>query len=458
MSLQRRLLLYLLVCAPLVWSIGMLVSVSRARHEVNELYDSEMIRVARQVQGVLASLPAGAKPSRGLLVAQGDMGESEVGDFAISAWDAAGELLAFDRDAVLLTRRPGTTGFVDERIGNDRWRVYYLQSSSGEWLVAAGQDAHERDEVVYSLALSQLLPWLVLMPVLLLAMALAVQRALAPVRELSAELGARGAEDLRPLPAERAPQELKPLVTAMNGLLGRMNETLARERRFTTDAAHELRTPLAVLRAQWDVVRGASDGASRGAAERKLSTGMDRMDRLVTQLLALAGVETRLPKERGFSDEVSWPEIVEQAVSDCLPIAERRRVEIECSWPPAKTHPFPLLGDLHLLTVLLRNLLDNAVRYAPSGSVARLRFDADSLTVENDGEPLSEEQVARAGERFYRPGGQQESGSGLGISIVLRIAALHGLAISFGACDNGRGVRVVVGYAPPARRGGATSP
>jgi len=213
MSLQRRLLLYLLVCAPLVWSIGMLVSVSRARHEVNELYDSEMIRVARQVQGVLASLPAGAKPSRGLLVAQGDMGESEVGDFAISAWDAAGELLAFDRDAVPLTRRPGASGFVDERIGNDRWRVYYLQSASGEWLVAAGQDAHERDEVVYSLALSQLLPWLVLMPILLLAMALAVQRALAPVRELSAELGARGAEDLRPLPAERAPQELKPLMS-----------------------------------------------------------------------------------------------------------------------------------------------------------------------------------------------------------------------------------------------------
>jgi two-component system sensor histidine kinase QseC len=185
---------------------------------------------------------------------------------------------------------------------------------------------------------------------------------------------------------------------------------------------------------------------------------MDRMDRLVTQLLALAGVETGLESQRPPAREVSWQGIVEQAVSDCLPTAERRRIEIECSWPPSKTHPFPLLGDAHLLTVMLRNLLDNAVRYAPGGSIARLIFGAQSLTVENDSEPLSGEQLARLGERFYRPEGQKETGSGLGISIVQRIAALQGLTVSFGAKDDGRGVRVVVGYAMPTRTRGATSP
>ena len=461
MSLQRRLLLYLLICAPLVWTIGMLVSVSRARHEVNELYDSEMIRLARQVQGTLASLPPGSASARELAVSQGDIGAADVDDFAIAVWDATGKMLVIDRDGDggQLIRRAGASGFIDDQVGGDRWRIYYLPSASGEWLVATGQKSYERDEVVYSLTLSQLLPWLVVLPLLLLAMAWAVRRALAPVLELSDELRARAAEDLRPLSDELAPHELKPLVGAMNGLFTRIDATLARERRFTADAAHELRTPLAVLRAQWDVVRGASDSASRVVAERKLSTGLDRMDRLVTQLLALAGVETGLEKtERPLGIEVAWHGIVEQAVSDCLPTAERRRIEIECSWPPSKTHPFPLLGDAHLLTVMLRNLLDNAVRYAPSGSIARLIFGAQSLTVENDSEPLSGEQLARLGERFYRPEGQKETGSGLGISIVQRIAALQGLTVSFGAKDDGSGVRVVVGYAMPTRTRGATSP
>jgi two-component system sensor histidine kinase QseC len=110
------------------------------------------------------------------------------------------------------------------------------------------------------------------------------------------------------------------------------------------------------------------------------------------------------------------------------------------------------------LTVLLRNLLDNAVRYAPSGSVTRLIFGAENLTIENGGEPLAAEQLARLGERFYRPEGQLESGSGLGVSIVQRIASLHGLTVSFGAKDDGRGVRVVVGYAMPTRTRGTTSP
>ena len=460
MSLQRRLLLYLLICAPLVWTIGMLVSISRARHEVNELYDSNMVRLARLVEATLASLPPGSTPVLGLPVSQGDVGAADVDDFAIAVWDAAGRMFVIDREGggTQLARRADARGFVDDRIGADLWRVYYLTSSSSEWLVATGQKAYERDEVVYSLTLSQLLPWLVLLPLLLLAMTWAVRRALAPVRELSDELRERAADDLRPLSDELAPHELKPLVGAMNGLFGRIDATLARERRFTADAAHELRTPLAVLRAQWDVVRGSSDSASRTVAERKLSTGMDRMDRLVTQLLALARVETRLDAPRPPAQEVSWQGIVEQAVSDCLPTAERRRIDIECSWPPGKTHPFPLLGDAHLLTVLLRNLLDNAVRYAPSGSVARLIFAADTVTVENDGEPLGPEQLARLGERFYRPEGQAESGSGLGISIVQRIAALHGLTISFGARDDGRGVRVVVGYAMPTSTRGATSP
>jgi two-component system sensor histidine kinase QseC len=246
------------------------------------------------------------------------------------------------------------------------------------------------------------------------------------------------------VPDDRAPAELKPLLGAMNGLFARIDQLLVRERRFTADAAHELRTPLAVLRAQWDVVRRAGSQTERAAAEAKLSAGLDRMERLMTQMLSLSRVESGIAP--ALTTEVEWPRIVEQAMSDCLATAERRRIELACEWPPRRSHPFPLLGDEHLLTMLLRNLLDNAVRYAPEGSSVVLRIGREDLELENEGEPLSPEQLTRLGERFYRPDGQQEGGSGLGVSIVRRIAELHGLELLFGPGAGGRGVKVTLQF------------
>ena len=166
------------------------------------------------------------------------------------------------------------------------------------------------------------------------------------------------------------------------------------------------------------------------------------MDRLVTQMLELSRLESSAAVPR--SEELSWPTLVEQVISDCLPLAERRRIELACDWPAPGVHALPLLGNAQLMMVLLRNLLDNAVRYAPAGTTVNLRFEAEQLSVENAGEPRTAEQVARLGERFHRDEGQQESGGGLGLSIVQRIAALHRLHVSFGACADGRGFRVVL--------------
>ncbi|MBX9793772.1 MAG: two-component sensor histidine kinase, partial [Burkholderiaceae bacterium] len=175
-----------------------------------------------------------------------------------------------------------------------------------------------------------------------------------------------------------------------------------------------------------------------------LGAGFDRLDRLVTQMLALSRLESPLEAASHLSmaTAVQWPLVVEQAISDCLPIAERRRIELACDWPADGVEPMPLQGDEHLLTVLLRNLLDNAVRYAPEGTLVSLRFAADRVEIENDGEPLSAAQFARMGERFHRPEGQQEFGSGLGVSIVRRIAELHGLTATFGPRADGRGMLV----------------
>jgi two-component system, OmpR family, sensor histidine kinase QseC len=137
---------------------------------------------------------------------------------------------------------------------------------------------------------------------------------------------------------------------------------------------------------------------------------------------------------------VAWPPLVEEAMSDVLPLAERRHIELGCDWPPAGTAPWPLQGDDALLSVLLRNLLDNAVRYAPEHSTVTLRFSAQGLEVANDGPPLPPEALATLGERFRRRVGQAETGSGLGVSIAQRIAALHGLRLQHHAGPGGQGV------------------
>ena len=439
MSLQRRLLLYLLICAPVVWAVALLVSANRARHEVNELFDTQIIRLALQVQATLVSA---SLPGQRLPKAQ-TAGEADLRDLAIAVWNRQGQLLLVDREGVQLPRHVDASGFVDMQLDGRPWRVYYLQSQDGDWLVAAGQRGGERDDVVRGLVASQLLPWLLVLPVLLLAMAWAIKRALQPVRMLTAELQGRGADDLRPVPVNQAPVELQPMLTAMNGLFTRIESTLERERRFTADAAHELRTPLAVLRAQWDVLKRASGDGERQQAAARLDAGMDRMDRLVTQMLALSRLEAteQLPS----ASALHWEPIVEQVMSDVLPLAERRRIELICEWPPAGTPALVLRGDAALMSVLLRNLLDNAVRYAPEGSAVVLRFGATTLQVENDGPPLPPETQAHLGERFHRSDGQHESGSGLGVSIAKRIAALHGLSLCYAARADGQGVVATLG-------------
>jgi two-component system sensor histidine kinase QseC len=432
MTLQRRVMLFLLLSAPLVWAAGLFYGLGNAREEINELFDTQQVRIAQQLQALLPALSGDTSPARPAQApAATALGNADLDELSIAVWNRQGQLLLADREGALMPYRSGADGFIDHRLGDQDWRTYYLRAASGEWLVAVGQLAKERDELVHALLAGQLLPWVLTLPLLLLAMAAAVRHALKPVRELAQALEQRSSDDLRPLPAQDVPGDLLPLVTAMNGMLRRVELTMEHERRFTADAAHELRTPLAALQSQWDAARlvAAQSGSGPSATEAKITEGVARLSRLVTQMLSLSRLEHHGAFVRHAP--IDWPALVEQVLSEVLPLAERGAVELACEWPAQGAAPLLHAGDSGLLAMLLRNLLDNAVRHAPSGGQVRLRLASDSIEVIDEGPGMAEDQLPRLGERFFHVPSAGHIGSGLGLSIAVRIAALHGLRLDW---------------------------
>ncbi|WP_432259914.1 ATP-binding protein [Cupriavidus sp. TMH.W2] len=440
MTLQRRLILAVLIAAPVVWLLTMGMTYVRARHEINELYDTDMVRMALQMHSVLPLVDVAAAPARAMQphLVEGDQGDAGLGDVAIAAWLPDGKPLHIDPDGELLPRAPGVKGFTDVAINKVRWRLYYLDDPDHGWRVCVGQQLGERNELILSYIAAQVLPWAAGLPVLIGLLIWFMRRAMTPVRALSTDIEGRAPEDRRPLSLQGVPGELVPLVHAMNCLLARVSDSIEHERRLTADAAHEMRTPLAALKAQWEIAERSADDAERAQARANVAAGIDRISRLVSQLLTLSRLEDAagLPSRQ----PVNWVPVAQQALSDCLALAQQKQVDVELVWPPQGQAPLPVAGDANLLSLLLRNLLDNAIRYSPPGALVTIEFRPDSVTVRDQGPGVAPDVLARLGDRFFRGGsGQREQGHGLGISIAQRVARLHGLEIAFANRVDGAG-------------------
>jgi len=431
MTLQRRLILAVLIATPVVWLLTIGLTYVRARQEINELYDTDMVRMAMQVHSLVPLVDVAAAPSRARLPApaSGGQDDAEVGDLAIAAWLPDGTPMHIDPDGDRLPRAEGVKGFTEQKIDAQRWRLYYLDDQATGWRVCVGQQLGERNELVLSYVAAQVLPWAVGLPVLIGLLIWFMRRALAPVRALSADIEGRSPDDPRPLDPAAVPGELVPLVHAMNRLLARVSDSIEHERRLTADAAHEMRTPLAALKAQWEIAQRSTDEAERSRARANVESGIERMSRLVSQLLTMSRLEDAPALSQ--REAANWQHIAHQALSDCLELAQRRNVDVELDWPADGVAPLPLAGDPNLLALMLRNLLDNAIRYSPSGTVVSVAFRPDGILVCDQGAGVAPDMLARLGDRFFRGSGQREQGHGLGISIAQRVARLHGLAIAF---------------------------
>jgi len=286
---------------------------------------------------------------------------------------------------------------------------------------------------------SQLTPWLVALPLMLLCLVVLLSRELYPLKKLARTLHQRAPDTTDMLPTEAIPPEVRPLLDALNSLFARTQQMMARERRFTSDAAHELRTPLAALKVQAEVAQLSWDDAEgQQRALSQLHSGIDRATRLVDQLLTLS----RLDSLDNLDDveQIPLADLLQSAVMDIDASAHRAGIAIHLGiHAPKVTRP----GQPLLLGLLVRNLLDNAVRYSPRGSRIDVTLEQCCFTVRDNGPGIPPQALPRLGERFYRPPGQEETGSGLGLSIVKRIATLHNMTVKVdNAADGGAMIQV----------------
>ena len=369
-------------------------------------------------------------------------------DFVVQVWTLDGVRIYLSRPHSVLPNVT-TLGFSTVTTSEGLWRVYGAQAMTK--VIQVAQPMRVRKEQAVDLALKTLRPFALLLPVLGFLIWVAVGRALQPLQRLTTLVKARRVDALDPLPNERLPDEVRPLVDALNDLLVRLGVALDRERAFMADAAHELRTPLTALHLQMGTLSRAANEAERNDAMEKLSAGMQRAIRLVEQMLSLARQEPRVQPTRA---PVPLADIARDVVAELVPLADAKQIDLGIS----NSQPAIVMGDPDALRTLTRNLVDNAVRYTPTGGRVDVSVENGSdsgqtlLKVVDNGPGIPPEERSRVLDRFYRPPGTSPPGSGLGMAIVKAIADTHGATLELEAGPDGTGLAVSVRF-PSAQVG-----
>ena len=487
-SIQQRLFISLLIGLPLLWLVTSSFIAWRLWHEINEMNDTQITQVVRYLMGISADdsdlkevdskdgIPKTGdsensdqedddddhhkqKSEHAAKIynlkskeLSGDLGDAEDDYMGFAIWDKEGRLLMADENGQSFSFLPDQRGFIEEynsayqRLNpfSKRWRLFYAHDDyhnddmhEGR-VIAIGQNLDSRREMIVEAMSVQVLPMLIgLLSLMILTIGL-IRHGLMPLSQISSEVEQRKPQDDRPITAD-VPQEIQPLVTALNVLFVKVADTLAREQRFTADASHELRSPLAALKLQADLLQqqllqlsGIENDSQLFYHTQKISDGIERATHLVDQLLVLAKIEPQqqLPPEQ--LERPDWLMLTDTVLSDVNRLAREKHIQLKrtvhCDNP---ADILPILINPVLFKLLIRNLLDNAIRYCPEGCQIELQLDTDSIKVVDNGLGVEPEQLARLSERFYRPAGQTQIGSGLGLSIANRIADLHNLTLAF---------------------------
>ncbi|VTU21620.1 Sensor protein QseC [Variovorax sp. SRS16] len=431
-SLRARLLWFLLAAIVLAAGTQAFVAYRTVLKEADDIFDYHMQQMALSLR---AGLPASSTVG-------GLGGDDENFEFIVQVWTADGSRIFESAPQAALPQR-AVLGFSNVQAHRTTYRVFSLQT--GALVIQVAQDMAARRHMAGALALRTVGPIALAAPLLMLVVWWVVSRSLAPVARVRRQVAARQADDLSPVSEAELPEEVRPLVHELNLLFDRVRRAFDAQKHFVADAAHELRSPLAALKLQVQGLKRATDPDARELAVNRLAAGIDRATRLVEQMLALARHEASAAAG-ARPEPVSLSEVARLAISDAIAAAQAQDIDIGI----ARDDAVSVGGHAEALRMLLRNLLDNAVKYVPAGGrvdVGIIQADAGAgLVVEDSGPGLPEGERERVLDRFYRSGEPQASGSGLGLAIVKSIADLHGATVSLDRSERLGGLRVTVRF------------
>lgn len=429
-TIRQKLLFWLLGGTLLYALVGGTLLFTKISTEANELYDDQLMQIAQSVPMSMMSIPA-----------VGDISKFHE-NFLLQVWNLDGKLVYTSNHSVQIPVHQ-ITGFQVVEFNKIAWRIFIRRTQ--DYIVQTAQPVYERDILVGEMAFRCLIPFVILMPLLVVLIWGAVSKCLMPLNMLANTVRSRSPDDLHPLSTVGISPELAPLCESLNDLLRRLNYSTSLQKEFIANAAHELRSPLTALKLQIQLVEMATDSAQREVVFLKVHERLDRSTNLVHQLLTLAR------NEPGSNDRpqvpVSLKSVAEQTVIDNYPLAAAKKIDLSFSWVGVS---FNILGNADDVRVLMSNLLSNAIRYTSINGVIELALINENeriiFRVSDNGPGIPSFEYSRVFRRFYRCEHTEAWGSGLGLSIAKNIADRHLASIQLQPTSDDKGLTVIVSF------------
>ncbi len=450
-SLRGRLLWYLLAAITIAALAQASIAYRTSLHDADQIFDYHMQQMALSLR---SSTPLSNSEAQQRLQAKNEASPGGAGndDMVVQMWSPDGVQVFHSVSRARLPQR-AVLGFSNVKANGTVYRVFSIQSENQTVQVA--QDLAVRRNMAGNLALRTLGPIAVMMPILMLVVWWVVSGSLEPVARVRSQVASRQADDLSPVSDAGLPDEVQPLVQELNLLFGRVRTAFDAQQSFVADAAHELRTPLAALRLQAQSLDRADTPEARKLAVQRLTAGIDRATRLVEQLLVLARQEATAAAG-AVARPVDLADLARRTVADLAGVAAAKGVDVGIH----HADPATVEGQPDALHILLRNLVDNAIKYTPAGGTADISVRSDTakdgctvtVTVEDSGPGIPPEERERVFDRFYRVAGSEAAGSGLGLAIIKAIAERHGATLALGESERLGGLSATVCFQEASMR------